>query len=205
MQTGYPAFCEHDSSQPQSLEIPNLPEGISDMSAEGQVQAKTKFRLEEANLFYTAATGIHNDKHMTALKTPHVAMQQYLSQQTGYPWDADVINLRVALVGITSPGVWENITSRPCPVSFSDKEREDAMGESSEWNESEAMLSTIRENIGIDLEGGTEPNNFEWAYHRNSEFRLEMLRYSAEHEREMCWQNWPFKDDGDLSCPPALD
>jgi hypothetical protein len=202
MQAGYPVFCEHDSSRPQSLNIPTLPEGFDNMSAEEQIQAKTKFRLEEANLYYTAATGIHNDEHLKALRIPHLGMRQYLIQQTGYPWDADVINLRAALAGVTSANVWNNVSSQPCPVSFSDEEREKAMSESCEWIESEALLSTIRNNLGIDLEGGTEPENFKWASHRNLEFRMEMLRQSEEHEREICWRNWPYKDDEDSSSPP---
>lgn len=203
LKAGYPAFCEHDSSRTQSLQIPKLPENFTSMSPEEQIQTKTKWRLEEANLFYTAATGIYNEAHMNNLKMPHLAMRQYLFRETGYPWDADIINLRMALVGITSPHVWDSISPLPCPGSFSDTEREIAIRESEGWNESEAMLKTIRDNIGIDLEGGTTPENFEWESLRNMEFRLEMQRHCEEHERELCWRNWPFKDDGDCSLPPG--
>ena len=92
MQAGYPTFCEHDSTQPQSLQIPSLPDDFDKMGINEPRQAKTEFRLKEANLYYTAATGLHNDEHMNTLKIPHLAMQQYLIRQTGYPWDADVIN-----------------------------------------------------------------------------------------------------------------
>lgn len=175
------------------------------MNPEEQLEAKTKFRLEEANLYYTAATGIHNDKHIKALKLPHLRMRQYLFQQAGYPWDADLINLQMALVGITSTAAWPYISSSPCPVSFSDEESNKATGESQEWNDSEAVLSTIRNHLGIDLEGGTEPENFDWAAHQNLKFRMEMLCQSEEHEREICWRNWPLKDDDDDSLPPRLD
>ena len=147
------------------------------------------FRLKEANLYYTAATGIHNEKHMSALRIPHLGMRQYLIQQTAYPWDADVINLRAALVGITNAAVWSKISSLPCPVSFSEVERAKAMEESLEWNDSAALLSRVRKELGIDLEGGTEPENFEWANQKNLELRLEMLRQSEVHERETCWRN----------------
>ena len=79
------------------------------------------------------------------------------------------------------------------------------MNESSEWNESEALLSRIRENLGIDLEGGTGIDNFEWASQRNLEFRLEFLRQAEDHQREICWRNWPYKDDTDFSSPPNID
>ena len=203
LKAGYPAFCEHDSSQTQSLQIPKLPENFSSMSPQEQIRTKTKWRLEEANLFYTAATGIYNEAHMDDLKMPHLAMQQYLFRETGYPWDADIINLRMALVGITSLNVWEIISPLPCPVSFSDTEREIATRESEAWMESGTILKTIRDNIGIDLEGGTTPENFKWASLRNMEYRLEMQRHCEEHERELCWRNWPFRDDGDCSLPPG--
>ncbi|PYI02815.1 kinase-like protein [Aspergillus sclerotiicarbonarius CBS 121057] len=205
MQAGYPAFCEHDLSQTQSLQRPSLPDDFDDMSIEEQTPIKTKFRLDEANLYYTATTGIYNDIHMSALKLPHLGMRQYLYQQTGYPWDADIINLRAALVGITTPQVWHAISSVPCPVSFTDQERQSAREDSNEWNESEKLLSAIRDHLGVDLEGGTGPENFQWASHRNLELRLEMVRQAEEHEREMCWHNWPFKDDTDMSSPPLHD
>jgi hypothetical protein len=184
MQAGYPVLCEHDFTQPQSLDIPKLPDEFSNMGEEEKFKALVTFRLDEANLYYTAATGIHNDEHMNALKIPHLGMRQYLVQQTGYPWDGDLINLRAALIGITSARVWSDISSISCPVSFTDEEKEVALRESREWNESEILLSTIRNNLGIDLEGGTDPDNFDWAHQKNLELRREMLRQSEEHERE---------------------
>lgn len=105
IQAGYPVFCEHDSSKPQSLQIPSLPDNFDKMDIDQQIQSRAIFRLEEANLYYTAATGVHNDQHMAVLKLPHLRMRQYLLRQTGYPWEADVINLRAALVDITTPSV----------------------------------------------------------------------------------------------------
>ncbi|KAK6810576.1 hypothetical protein RU639_013675 [Aspergillus parasiticus] len=202
IQAGYPAFCEHDSSQPQSLHVPSLPDNFDEMSIDEQRQAKVLFRLKEANLYYTAATGLHNDKHMDVLKTPHLGMQQYLIRQTGYPWDADIINLRAALVGITTSSVWSKISSAVCPVVFSDEEREAAIADSQEWNESEQLLSQVREHLNIDPEGGTEPDNFERAVEGNRQFRMEMARQTEADQREICWRNWPYKDKEDNSMPP---
>ncbi|RAK99646.1 aminoglycoside phosphotransferase family protein [Aspergillus ibericus CBS 121593] len=203
LQAGYPAFCEHDVSQTQSLQRPSLPDNFNHLSITEQTQIKTQFRLEEANLYYTATTGIYNDLHMSALQIPHLGMRQYLYQQTGYPWDADLINLRAALIGIATPHIWNRISSVPCPVTFTEQERQTAKEDSDEWNESEKMLSTIRDHLGVDLEGGTAPENFEWAAHRNREMRLEMTRQADEHERDLCWRNWPFRDDTDDSAPPS--
>ncbi|PWY86556.1 hypothetical protein BO94DRAFT_557014 [Aspergillus sclerotioniger CBS 115572] len=188
MQAGYPAFCEHDLSQPQSLQPPTLPDNFNYMN--------------QANSYYTATTGIYNDIHMNALRIPHLGMRRYLYQQTGYPWDADIINLRAALIGITTPHIWDAISSVPCPVSFTDQKRETAKEDSEEWIESEKLLSAFRDHLGVDLEGGTVPKNFEWASHRNVELRLEMLQQAEHHERDICWQNWPFKDDADFSYSP---
>ncbi|KAL4896051.1 putative mitochondria protein Fmp29 [Aspergillus ambiguus] len=177
MQAGYPAFCEHDSSRPQSLQTPSLPDHFDEMDIDDQRQSKAIFRLEEANLYYTAAT----DR---------------------VPWNADVINLRAALVGITTPSVWSKISSAACPVVFSDEEREAAIAESQEWNESEQLLSQVREPLNIDLEGGTEPDNFERAVEGNRQFRMEMVRQAEAGQQELCWRNWPYKDKEDNSMPP---
>lgn len=140
---------------------------------------------------------------MNLLRLPHLGMRQYLLRQTGYPWDADLINLRAALVGITTPSVWSSISSAACPVVFSDEEREAAMVESQEWNESEQLLSQVRDHFDIDLEGGTEPENFERAAEGNRQFRMEMVRQAEVDERELTWRNWPYKDDEDDSMPPG--
>ncbi|KAJ5631943.1 kinase-like domain-containing protein [Penicillium lividum] len=175
------------------------------MSIDEQRKLTAMFRLEEANLYYTAATGVHGDEHMAILKLPHLGMRQYLLRQTGYPWDADIINLRAALVGITTPSVWSNISSAVCPVVFSDDEREAAMAESQEWNESEQLLSEVRDHLGIDLEGGTEPDNFKRAVEGNRQFRMEMFRQAEVDQREICWRNWPYKDKEDKSTSPLGD
>ncbi|KAJ0417875.1 kinase-like domain-containing protein [Aspergillus carlsbadensis] len=203
MQAGYPALCEHDLSKPQSLTIPSLPDDFDNMSFDEQRQAVNLFRLKEANLYYTAATGIHNEQHMDILKIPYLDMRQYLLKQTRYPWDADLINLRAALVGITTPAVWSKISSAECPVRFSDEEREVAIAESQEWNESEQLLARVREHLGIDLEGGTEPENFERAVLGNRQLREEMVRQAEADQEGICWRNWPYKDNGDDSEPPS--
>lgn len=136
-EAGYPAFCKHESSRPQSLQIPSLPDDFDEMGIYEQRKSRAIFRLKEANLYYTAATTLHNNQHMDVLKLLHLGMLQYLLRQVGYPWYADIINLRAALVGIATPSVWSKISSAVCPVLFSDEERGAAITESQEWNESE--------------------------------------------------------------------
>ncbi|KAL3474602.1 kinase-like domain-containing protein [Aspergillus californicus] len=185
VQAGHPAFCEHDFSKPQPMTLPTLPDNFNELSAEDQLQAKSQRRLELTNLYYTALTGLHNKANTEALKIPHFNMRQYLLQQTGYPWDADVINLRAALVGITSPEVWNSISTSPCTVNFTERERETAIEEAKEWIESEEMLSAVRARLCLDPEGGTDPENHEWASNVNTEFRTMMFQQAEEHEREL--------------------
>ncbi|KAJ5642216.1 Mitochondria protein Fmp29 [Penicillium lividum] len=152
------------------------------MRLDQQMKCKTAFRLKQANLYYTAATGLQNEKHMDLLKPPHYGILQYLLQQTGYPWDADLITLRATSVGTS---VWSTISSEACPVSFTDEERQAAMAESRKWNESEQMMSRIRDYLDIDLEDGTESDNFERAVERNRQLRMERVRQAETDEREM--------------------
>nr|KMM73047.1 hypothetical protein CPAG_09336 [Coccidioides posadasii RMSCC 3488] len=166
MQAGYPAFCEHVSSRLQSLQIPGLPKGLDKMNPQDQIQIKTKFRLEEMNLYYTAATGIHNEE--------------------------DPASFYAAVPNSTN---W-------IPLGWGHREK--ALKESSEWNESEALLTAVRNDLGIDLEGGTELENYDWASSRNLQFRREMSRQAEVHEREVSWRNWPYKDDDGSSSPPPI-
>ncbi len=200
MQAGYPAFCEHDTSRPQSLAKPVLPENFDQMSSADKQIAMAKFRLEEANVYYTAATGLGNPAHLRALRLRHLGLRQYLISQAGFPWDADVINLKAALVGIWQQ--WEEISSEPCPISFSAEEQEKASSEASEWREAADILSEMKSSLGIDDEGGTEPENLEHAREMSQELRLSMLSRVESHERELCWQMWPFKNSDDHSPVP---
>jgi hypothetical protein len=202
MQAGYPAFCEHDRSRPQPMTRPKLPDDFDQLSVEDKEKARVKFRLEEANLYYTAATGINNTPHLQALRLPGLGVRQYLFSQAGFPWDADFVNLRAALVGISQG--WEEISSALCPISFSADEQAKAREDSSEWNESSDLLSTFRDSMGIDPEGGTEPANFEHACNMNKKWRMEMLRHAEKGEQEACWRAWPYKDDNDTSPAPNL-
>lgn len=77
------------------------------------------------------------------------------------------------------------------------------MVESREWNESEELLSRIREHLHIDPEGGTEPDNFERAMEGNRQFHLEMVRQTGAGQRERCWRNRPYKVEWDNRMPPS--
>lgn len=100
------------------------------------------------------------------------------------------------------------ISDKPCPISFLPGGEEKILYDASEWKEGTEILTTIRDFLGIDQEGGTEPDSFEHANSMNKCCRLEMLNNSneheSEHEREVCWKNWPYKDDSDDSPPPPL-
>lgn len=204
MQAGYPAFCEHDLTQAQPMTRPQLPDNFDTLAAAERQKAWTKFRLEQASLYYTAATVLRNDTHLKAFRQPNIGVRQYLISQSGFPWDADFINLKASLVGITKR--WPDISSEPCPISFTPEEQKKALDDAGEWIESAELLSTARASMGIDSEGGTEPDNFEFAREMNRGFRMEMVKQADEEglERELCWRAWPYKDDDDLSPVPAI-
>ncbi|KAL1854994.1 hypothetical protein Plec18170_004406 [Paecilomyces lecythidis] len=158
--------------------------------------------MEEANVYYIALTGLNNPLHLKAFRLRHLGLRQYLMAQTGFQWDADFVNLKAALVGITR--AWDEISSQPCPISFSPEEEKKAMHDANEWNESADILSAVRDSLGIDAEGGTEPENYEHAIEMNKKWRLTMLEESDDHEKDICWRIWPYKDDNDDSEPPAI-
>ncbi len=103
------------------------------------------------------------------------------------PWDGDLVNLRAALIGIYSK--WTNVAGeRACPISFTDEEMRSAMEESQEWNEATDMLTEIRNNLGIDLEGSTDPENYDRATALSMDWRIQMLKNAKAEEKERCWQ-----------------
>lgn len=201
VQSGYPALCDHDVRRPQSMEKPKLCDDFDKINPEEQKDALIKLKHEQANLFYTAATGLKCELHMRALRLPYLAMRQYLIQQAGMPWDGDLVNLRAALIGVHSK--WNDLAGEcPCPISFTDEEVQVAMQESKEWNEAAEILATIRKSLDINEEGGTDLDNHNRACVLNKEWRMQILKAAKAEEQVQCWQIWPFKDDGEDSEAP---
>ncbi len=60
------------------------------------------------------------------------------------------------------------------------------MQESREWNEVAEVLTTIRDTLGIDGEGGTDPENYNRAAALSKEWRIQMLKEAKEEEKERC-------------------
>ena len=202
VQSGFPAFCDHDSRRQQSLKEPKLPDNFEEMSPEAQEEALKKLKHEQANFYYIAYTALKSERHLRAIRLPGNSMRQYLIQQAGMPWDGDLVNLRAVLIGVYSN--WTKVIGeRACPISFTEEEMRLAMEESQEWNEATDMLIEIRNNLGIDLEGSTDPENYDRATALNMEWRIQMLRNAKPEEKGRCWQIWPFKNDGDDSEAPA--
>jgi hypothetical protein len=201
VQSGYPALCEHEPGRPQSLEEPKLSDDFDKLDPEEQQKAMKKLKHEQANLYYTAATALQCERHLQALRLPHLEMRQYLIKQAGMPWDGDLVNLRVALIGICSK--WHDLFGdTPCPISTTDEEVQIATRESKEWNEAAEVLATVRESLDIDGEGGTDPANYSRACSLNWEWRVQKLRGSKKEERQRCWEIWPYKDsEGDSEMP----
>ncbi|KAI1947423.1 hypothetical protein LOZ53_006289 [Ophidiomyces ophidiicola] len=203
MQAGYPAFCEHELSRPQSIKRPELPDDFDRLSDSEKQKAWIKHRFEEGNLYYTAATGLGNKLHYKTMRLKNIGLLQFLISQTGYPWDADYINLKMSLVYVAKN--WDTFSpEHPCPIFFTPEEQQTALCEANDWNESASMLSQMRESMSIDSEGGTEPENFDFAMNMNLEFRMEMVKQAEPHQRNICWQTWPFKDDDDQSPAPPI-
>lgn len=202
LQSGFPGVCGHDLGRPQTLEKPKLSDNFEEMSPDEQQEALMDLKQKQTNLYYTAATGLKCERHMDALRLPYLGVRQYLIKQAGMPWDGDLVNLRAALIGVHSK--WDEIVGeRACPISFTDEEVRFAIQESREWNEAADVLTTIRDTLGIDGEGGTDPENYNRAAALNKEWRIQMLKEAKAEEKERSWQIWPFKDDDDDSKAPA--
>ena len=196
VQSGYPVLCDHVPGRPQTLEKPKLSDNFDNMDSEEQEEGLMKLKHEQANLYYTAVTGLKCERHMRALRLPYLEMRQYLIKQAGMPWDGDLVNLRASLIGVRSK--WNDLVGEhPCPISFTDEEVRVATQESEEWNEAAEVLATIRKSLGIDEEGGTDHDNYDRACVFNREWRMQMLKETKPEEQEQCWQIWPFKDNRD--------
>ena len=203
IQAGVPALCDENPVRSQPLGTPKLPDNYDTMNPKEKEEAFIELRHNQANRFYIAATAMKCEVHLRALQTRYLGTRQYLIKQAGKPWNGDLVNLRAALIGIYSK--WHDLVGEdPCPISFTAEEIQSAMKESEEWNDAAADLRNIRNYIGIDGQGGIDPEHFDFAKALNKEFRLQILREVDPEEKERFWQIWPFKDDDDNSEVPTV-
>lgn len=65
------------STTPPSLKVCrfHFPDDFDEMDIDKQRQSRAIFRLEETNLYYTAATGVHSEERMDVLKLPYLGIQ----------------------------------------------------------------------------------------------------------------------------------
>ena len=63
------------------------------------------------------------------------------------------------------------------------------MQESKEWNKAAELLATIRNTLGIDGEGGTDPENYSRACVLNREWRMQIKDNAEDSEAPMAAVN----------------
>ena len=201
MQAGLPSFCGPDLQKPVTLKAPDLPGKFEELGENDQKTAMVELQRAKASRYYLAAIGLSSKLHWRALSLPYIGMLHYLVRQAGLPWDGDLVNFRMALLGLTRK--WRQIAGHaPCPISFTDEEEKGTVQDSADWNAAEEVLRLARGSMGIDPEGGTTPTNFEFAKYMNQTWRTQVWAEADAHEKGKAWQIWPYKDDSDVSVAP---
>ena len=129
--------------------------------------------------------------HFKVLQYPRLGMLQYLISQTGFPWDADFINLKA--YSLPSPRC-DRISHLPqSPVPSPLRQRNNGRPWTTQQSGTRALTCFRRRVMrwGLTWKVARSRRILKFAQNMNLGFTIEMVRQAEEHEREIAWRVWP--------------
>ncbi|KDQ10628.1 hypothetical protein BOTBODRAFT_163507, partial [Botryobasidium botryosum FD-172 SS1] len=193
-----PMFRRADGAVPTSFKIPTLPDNYSQLSADEKEDADELYRQQMTLLAYLFFTHRDVREHWDAFNSLHSFTRQNVVEQAAAPCLGDVSALRAALITIVDD--WKEIApgDGPCPIEFSDEERELHAKRALETEGLSQFVSTLSAIMGIGRDGWVTHEGFDDAVKEHERLK-ELWRASAEESeteevKNEALQWWPFRD-----------
>ncbi|KDQ05815.1 hypothetical protein BOTBODRAFT_182191 [Botryobasidium botryosum FD-172 SS1] len=191
-----PVFSREDEPLPTNLKRPTLPDNYSGPSPEEKEIADEPHRQREVQHFYLLCTSQMAREHWDALHSNHSLTRQHLVEQAAVPWRGEVSALRASLINIVD--YWHEIApaGTPCPIGFSDKERELHAEREEEAKGLAEFVSALSDVMGIGEQGWVQSEDFDEAMKKHDELKAQWLASAegaeSEEVRNEVLQWWPF-------------
>lgn len=203
---GIPQYIQnYDDEQSLHFIPPKLPEKLEEMNGHERSAALEQFRRRHLHFYYLGFTQRFNPSHFHALtyEGSHLLKRKTFTH-AGNPWEGNNAELKADLVHIVQH--WDKVVNdtdaedtgivSPCPISFDATEAEDALRIEKEYEETDSQLSTIRNAIGVSIDGWTSNEMYEDAVARAKEFKKMAIDSVSDNkfDQEMTEKHWPFDD-----------
>ncbi|KAK4570045.1 hypothetical protein LTR86_003015 [Recurvomyces mirabilis] len=180
----------------RSLEIPQLPEEIPDLTEEERSEQLEVFRRRQSHYFYMRETAKTNPMHFEALSRPFSIGTRKIYQLSGAPWQGDIIPLKSSL--IFTKQQWHQIAASPdlpCPITFTEEEERECLRLDELEREAVVQLEASKEILGLGPEGWVSCDNYEAARETIARMKAMCLEQaSTEMERTAVRDHWVYDD-----------
>ncbi|KAI1908614.1 hypothetical protein LOZ12_004493 [Ophidiomyces ophidiicola] len=186
----------------ESLAKPELtlPENFDTLSEEEQERIQESMRKRLVHFYYAAMTLKQLPDHFDALRTNGAMLRAKLFNRAGAPWEGDSLSLRHTIIQVCTcwPLPYDDTPRElgPCPVQYSEEQRNDFISQYNQEQEKLEELSDIRAHIGIDSQGWVpDDDHLAQAKAIAQSIKAGLLAHSeTDIERIALQQHFPFDD-----------
>ncbi|KDQ15825.1 hypothetical protein BOTBODRAFT_107823 [Botryobasidium botryosum FD-172 SS1] len=176
------------------LEPAALPDDFSALSEEEQQEALSDVELANRHKLYEALSLARNPEYHRALSPDMEELILMPYTYAGDTWSGGFVPLRESLLRVVAH--W-NLIARdgsPCPIQFSDEEREASVDEAKAWQRAEDMLVALNARIGVRDDGWVFPEDYDAAVAANIAIR-EMMVERFNDNPEDTRRRWPYQPE----------
>jgi hypothetical protein len=169
--------------------------GISGQAMEGINQVQDMENFGETILgHYEQLTKARNQRRGAALTADNLSLRMKPVSLINSPWNTeDVFAFRHALIDVVVH--WDNISSTPCPIHFSELELESHRMEKELREELKDVLHILEAEHMIPLGGMVRPEYYEQAQETSKHFKEQFVsRGKDESQRALRSNLWPYQD-----------
>jgi hypothetical protein len=192
-------FQNYEDEESIRFIVPKLPPDLDEMDEGARNNALEQYRRRHLHFYYVAFSERFNPGHHEALDLPTNLLIRKAFSHAAEPWEGNNIPLQADLIHIKQ--AWQEILRDnghehvQCPVNFDQAEAERIIGILEEQEKTDTQMSTIRDYLGINVDGWTPTSNFDEAVEQAAMIKKEALEgCETEEERGLVARHWPLDD-----------
>lgn len=180
----------------QSLDIPQLPDNLSEQNEETQSDQAELYRRRHLHYLYITETARHNPAHFEALSRPFSIGTRKIYNLSCAPWQGDPVPLKSSLIFVKQQ--WNNVAAqpdKPCPLTFTQEEEQECLRLDDLERDAVEQLEASKEMLGLGPEGWVSHDNYDAAKEAVSRMK-EMCLEQASTEMEVAAvrDHWVYDD-----------
>ncbi|WEW59279.1 hypothetical protein PRK78_004748 [Emydomyces testavorans] len=178
-----------------------LPDGFDNLSRSEQEAVQETMRRRLVHFYYAALTMRQMPDHFDALRNENAMLRAKLFDRAGAPWEGESLSLKHTMLQAYQnwPMDLENVAPThtiDCPVTFSEEEIRQCIGEHIEEQEKLQELKEMRSCVGVDSLGWVpDDEQLEKSREVVQAIKAGLLEHSTtEIERVALQNHFPFDD-----------